>query len=128
MELVSTYQNQRSTGPVSGSAPSSSASSASNNAGNALISVESPSSGDANSAPADAGQKLQAALAKLDIPELNDSNARIELNFNQDTGRVVAKVTDRSNGDVLREIPSKELQHLFSQIREYLGSVVDEEI
>ncbi len=128
MELVSTYQNQRSTGPVSGSAPSSSASSASNNAGNALISVKSPSSGDANSAPADAGQKLQAALAKLDIPELNDSNARIELNFNQDTGRVVAKVTDRSNGDVLREIPSKELQHLFSQIREYLGSVVDEEI
>tara|TARA_R110000868_G_scaffold165328_4_gene398418 strand:- start:34472 stop:34858 length:387 start_codon:yes stop_codon:yes gene_type:complete len=128
MELVSTYQNQRSTGPVSGSAPSSSAPSTSNNAGNALISVKSPSSGDASSAPADAGQKLQAALAKLDIPELNDANARIELNFNQDTGRVVAKVTDRSNGDVLREIPSKELQHLFSQIREYLGSVVDEEI
>lgn len=128
MELVSAYQNQRSTGPVSGSESSSSAPAASSNAGNTLISVTSSASGDTNTAPADAGQRLQAALAKLDIPELNDANSRIELNFNQDTGRVIAKVTDRSNGEILREIPSKELQYLFSQIREYLGSVVDEEI
>ena len=52
----------------------------------------------------------------------------VELNFNQDTGRVVAKITDRASGEILRELPSKELQQLFSQMREYLGSVVDEEI
>ena len=72
--------------------------------------------------------KLQQALANLDIPEIADNDARVELNFNQDTGRVVAKITDRASGEVLRELPSKELQQLFSQMREYLGSVVDTEI
>ncbi len=72
--------------------------------------------------------KLQKALSKLDIPEISNGNARVELNFNQDTGRVVAKITDRASGEVLRELPSKELQQLFSQMREYLGSIVDEKI
>lgn len=72
--------------------------------------------------------KLQQALSQLDIPELSDKNARVELNFNQDTGRVVARITDRTSGEILRELPSKELQQLFAQMREYLGSVVDEQI
>lgn len=72
--------------------------------------------------------KLQKALDSLDIPEISNGDARVELNFNQDTGRVVAKVTDRTSGEVLRELPSKELQQLFSQMREFLGSIVDEEI
>lgn len=123
MEIVSAYQSQKATGLTT-----SSASSTSSNAAGSQISVKSSSKSDSSADQADAGHRLQAALAKLDIPELADSNARIELNFNQETGRVIAKVTDRSNGEVLREIPSKELQHLFSQIREYLGSIVDEEI
>ncbi|RCK30177.1 hypothetical protein TH9_19240 [Thalassospira xiamenensis] len=123
MEIVSAYQNQRSSGSASGSA-----SSAPSNVADRGISAKPLTSGESSSTSVDAGHRLQAALAKLDIPELTDANARIELNFNQDTGRVIAKVTDRSNGEVLREIPSKELQHLFSQIREYLGSIVDEEI
>jgi flagellar protein FlaG len=82
----------------------------------------------AASKPSAVPQELQDALASLDLPDVADGSARVELNFNQDTGRVVAKVTDRISGDVLREIPSKELQQLFSQMREYLGSFVDEEI
>ncbi len=124
MEIVSAYQNQRSAGSVSGSAPT-----ASNNAAGQSVSISAKPSFDTKGpAQADAGHRLQKALSSLDIPELADANARIELNFNQDTGRVIAKVTDRSNGEVLCEIPSKELQHLFSQIREYLGSIIDEEI
>lgn len=82
----------------------------------------------AASKPSAVSQKLQDALANLDLPDVANGSARVELNFNQDTGRVIAKVTDRVSGDVLREIPSKELQQLFSQMREYLGSFVDEEI
>jgi len=78
--------------------------------------------------PSAVPQKMQDALASMDLPDLADGTARVELNFNQDTGRVVAKVTDRTSGEVLRELPSKELQQLFSQMREYLGSFVDEEI
>lgn len=123
MEIVSAYQNHRSAGSVSGSASSAS----SNVPGQSTPSKQLSSGQNASILP-DAGQRLQSALSKLDMPELSDANARIELSFNQDTGRVIAKVTDMSNGEVLREIPSKELQHLFSQIREYLGSIVDEEI
>jgi flagellar protein FlaG len=78
--------------------------------------------------PSAVPQKMQDALASMDLPDLADGTARVELNFNQDTGRVVAKVTDRTSGEVLRELPSKELQQLFSQMRDYLGSFVDEEI
>ena len=80
------------------------------------------------SQPGNQASKLQAALGKLHLPEIANNDARVELNFNQDTGRVVAKITDRASGEVLRELPSKELQQLFSQMREYLGSFVDEEI
>lgn len=78
--------------------------------------------------PSAVPQEMQDALASIDLPDLADGTARVELNFNQDTGRVVARVTDRTSGEVLRELPSKELQQLFSQMREYLGSFVDEEI
>ncbi len=78
-------------------------------------------------APIDATDQLKQAFADLDLPDRSIDNYRVELNFNRDTGRVIAKVTDRSNGEVLREIPSKELQKLFSQIRDYLGTFVNEE-
>lgn len=125
MEIViGAYQSQRSSGSSSGSEVSASL----NTTGQSATIKSAATSSDANHYKADAGARLQQALAKLDIPELSEQNSRIELNFNQDTGRVIAKVTDRFSGEILREIPSKELQNLFAQIREYLGSVVDEEI
>lgn len=123
MELVNTY--------TSGSAPAQSAKlstpAPSAPANNAPVQIDTVS---ARPQKPDNGpaSKLQQALANLDIPEISNNDARVELNFNQDTGRVVAKITDRASGEVLRELPSKELQQLFSQMREYLGSVVDEEI
>ncbi|OSQ39678.1 hypothetical protein TMES_06810 [Thalassospira mesophila] len=80
-----------------------------------------------NIAPIDATDQLKQAFADLDLPERPIDNYRVELNFNRDTGRVIARVTDRTNGEILREIPSKELQNLFSQIRDYLGTFVNEE-
>ena len=123
MELVNTY--------TSGSAPAQSAKlsspAPSANANKAPAQIDLPLAGSQKTDSAQVA-RLQQALANLDIPEIADNDARVELNFNQDTGRVVAKITDRASGEVLRELPSKELQQLFSQMREYLGSVVDEEI
>ena len=67
-------------------------------------------------------QELQKALASLGLPT---DAFRMELSYSQDTGRVVARVLDKDNGNVLREIPSKELQRLFSQMRDFVGAVVD---
>jgi flagellar protein FlaG len=116
MEVVTSFNSSGSSGSYSAPAPKTDT--AATHAAAAKIADK----------PSAVPQKVQDALASLDLPDVADGSARVELNFNQDTGRVVAKVTDRISGDVLREIPSKELQQLFSQMREYLGSFVDEEI
>lgn len=123
MELVSTYSSNNVSVQATKAAPSQSAAVPSINASKQTDLTAAGQQGSVSQA-----SKLQKALANLDIPEIADNNARVELNFNQDTGRVVAKITDRSSGEVLRELPSKELQQLFSQMREYIGSIVDEEI
>ncbi|MDG4718313.1 MULTISPECIES: flagellar protein FlaG [Thalassospira] len=117
MEVVNSYSSSGPSSSYSAPAPKIDTTAASTAA--AVKTADKPSA---------VQQKLQDALASLDLPEVANGSARVELNFNQDTGRVVAKVTDRLSGDILREIPSKELQQLFSQMREYLGSFVDEEI
>lgn len=126
MEIANTVQSQLPTGTKSdvissnsgtSVAPSSTAASAVNHSNSAQYSTP-------KQAPTE--QQLKQAFSDLDLPDMPIDNYRVELNFSRDTGRVIAKVTDRTNGDVLREIPSKELQHLFSNIREYLGTFVDE--
>ena len=67
-------------------------------------------------------QELKKALSNLGLPT---DSFRMELSYSQDTGRVVARVLDKDNGTVLREIPSKELQRLFSQMRDFVGALVD---
>ncbi len=115
-----------STGSAAALGVSSSSQSSANSVAPAPASVSRyQASGDI--APIDATDQLKQAFADLDLPDRSIDNYRVELNFNRDTGRVIAKVTDRSNGEVLREIPSKELQKLFSQIRDYLGTFVNEE-
>ncbi|WP_430470904.1 flagellar protein FlaG [Thalassospira lucentensis] len=121
MELVSTYTSSTTQSSSSSvKAPSAPTSNSPKQLDLAAVRPQTTDNGPAS--------KFQQALANLDIPEIANNDARVELNFNQDTGRVVAKITDRASGEILRELPSKELQQLFSQMREYLGSVVDEEI
>jgi flagellar protein FlaG len=126
MEIANTVQSQIPTGTKSDAissnsgtsvAPSSTAASVVNLSNSAQFSAP-------KQAPIE--QQLKQAFSDLDLPDMPIDNYRVELNFSRDTGRVIAKVTDRTNGEVLREIPSKELQHLFSNIREYLGTFVDE--
>ncbi len=121
MEVVNNYSSSGSSGPIAQPASSAPAVKAHANTAAETSTKQEPKQ---SAVP----KQVQDALASMDLPELANGSARVELNFNQDTGRVVAKVTDRVSGDVLRELPSKELQQLFSQMREYLGSFVDEEI
>ena len=131
MEITQSVSPLHGSGSSStGSAAALGVSSSSQPSANSVASAPAPvsryqASGDI--APIDATDQLKQAFADLDLPDRSIDNYRVELNFNRDTGRVIAKVTDRSNGEVLREIPSKELQKLFSQIRDYLGTFVNEE-
>lgn len=122
MEVVNNYSSTGGSGSAPQAAPSIPAGPAAKSTATEAVTAKPEAK--ASAVP----QRIQDALASIDLPELADGSARVELNFNQDTGRVVAKVTDPVSGDVLRELPSKELQQLFAHMREYLGSFVDEEI
>ena len=99
----------------------------------AAVSVHSPSippdvprpepSEDGRATPPE--RRLIAALRALDLPD-GGGRLRMQLDYSRDTGRVVARVVDEGSGKVLRELPSKELQRLFAQMREHLGNVLDQ--
>ena len=75
-----------------------------------------------------AERRLQSALRALNLLDdpAGSGQSRMELAYNRDTGRVVARIMDKESGELVREIPSKELQRLFAQMRKYLGHVFDE--
>ena len=59
---------------------------------------------------------------------LKQFNKRFELDVNENLGRVIVKVIDRDTDTVIREIPSREMQHLIVRLREALGLLFDMEI
>lgn len=53
---------------------------------------------------------------------------RLKFRVSDEIGRVVVTIIDRSTGDVLKEIPSKEIQRLHDHIREAMGVLFDRKI
>ena len=50
---------------------------------------------------------------------------RINLDIDEATNRVVAKVTDKETGELMRQIPAEELLHNAAGIRELLALSLD---
>lgn len=50
---------------------------------------------------------------------------KIQFNVNQDSGNVVIKVLDLSTNEVIREIPSAEMQRLQARLRKTIGILFD---
>jgi flagellar protein FlaG len=70
---------------------------------------------------------LEASLRELE--ELSQVfNRRLKLVVNNELDRVIVKVVDRETDTVIKELPSKELQRVYSRIREALGLLIDREI
>jgi flagellar protein FlaG len=53
-------------------------------------------------------------------------NRRLSFTLNEKLGQVVVKVIDVDTDKVIREIPPKELQHVYERIREVMGLLFDE--
>lgn len=51
---------------------------------------------------------------------------KLQFNVNKDLGSVVIKVVDSSTNQVLKEIPSEDIQKLKLRIRQTIGSLFDE--
>ena len=55
-------------------------------------------------------------------------NRRLKFSINRDLNQVIVKVIDKETDKVIKELPSRELQHLHLRIREAIGLLIDEEI
>ena len=55
-------------------------------------------------------------------------NKRLKLTVNRRINRVIVKVIDRKTDNVIKEIPSEEIQNMVARIRETIGLLIDEQI
>ncbi|MFO1188008.1 MAG: flagellar protein FlaG [Alphaproteobacteria bacterium] len=72
---------------------------------------------------------LQARLSQAlrDGGTLLDQH-NLELDIDQNTGRTVGRIVSADTGEVLVQIPSKEMLALIARIRDALGPLVDEQV
>lgn len=78
--------------------------------------------------PAVNEQALQHAVADR-VPELKSmSSAKLELDIDQDSGRVVGRVIDQGTGKLIRQIPTEEMLSLIAQTKEMLGTFYDSSV
>lgn len=90
--------------------------------------IEAAKSIAAREVPAVNEQALQRAVADH-VPELNASaGAKLQLDIDQDSGRVVGRVIDQGTGELIRQIPTDEMLSLIAQTKEMLGAFYDNSV
>ncbi len=82
---------------------------------------------------AQVAQNIEQNLAqiKADTQQLEKlseiiNGRRLQFNVNKDLGAVVIKVVDSNTNQVLKEIPSEDIQKLKLRIRQTIGSLFDQ--
>jgi len=53
-------------------------------------------------------------------------NKRLSYSINDELGMVVVKIIDTETDKVIKELPSREIQHLMARLKEAIGLLVDE--
>ena len=71
------------------------------------------------------------AEIKADAQQLQSMSDRVmgrelQFNVNKELGSIVVKVVDPSTNQVVKEIPSEEIQNLKIRIRKAIGIIFDE--
>jgi flagellar protein FlaG len=60
--------------------------------------------------------------------ELKYANRRLQFDINREIDRIIVKVIDSDTGEIIREIPEKEIQNLIAQIKKTIGLLYDKKI
>jgi len=84
--------------------------------GNAAPKVVAQTSSQATPEPSP--QQLKQAVDGINLA-LQPSNSNLEFNIDAGTKRLVVKVVDTATGDVIRQIPSKEILAIAESIGQY---------
>lgn len=77
---------------------------------------------------------LVANLTKENVKDIADTlnsaakslNTKVSFSVHEKTNRIIMKITDVQTGDVVREIPPKEMIRLLEHMHELIGMFVNE--
>ena len=84
---------------------------------------------------AEVSQNIAKSLAdtKADVQELQKLSDmvmghKLQFNVNDELNRVIVKVVDSSTNEVIREIPSEDLQRIQARMKHTIGLLFDETV
>lgn len=90
--------------------------------------IEAAKSIAAREVPAVSEEGLRSAVSDR-VPELKTmAGAKLQLDIDQDSGRVVGRVIDQGTGELIRQIPTEEMLSLIAQTKEMLGAFYDSSV
>jgi flagellar protein FlaG len=70
-------------------------------------------------------EHLYAAAAQLKQVVETASARRLSMDIDQDSEQAFMRVTDLNTGEVIKQIPSKEVMELHARLRDFIGMFID---
>ena len=70
-------------------------------------------------------EHVQSAAAQLKQVIEAASSHRLSLDFDQDSDQTFMRVSDSKTGEVIKQIPSKEILELHARLKDFIGLFVD---
>ena len=74
------------------------------------------------------GELAQKLLQESGIKQADLAKYQVKLDIDDGTGRVVAEIRDRESGDLVTEVPSRELLRQAAMLQEVLGTILDKPV
>ena len=86
------------------------------------------------------GNKSETEEQTVDLPDMQIMaddlqnnlkvlhNVNLQFSVHQASGQVIVAVTDRESGELIREIPSREMLKLSAKLEEMMGLLFDQKI
>ncbi len=71
------------------------------------------------------GKGSEANRAEISAKAIDLGGKSISFNVNKDLNQVVAEITDNDTGEVIREVPSQELQAIAERLQKAAGRLLD---
>jgi uncharacterized FlaG/YvyC family protein len=64
---------------------------------------------------------ILAALKELDLPDLAESNRGLNISYDRETRQSIVQIVDRDSGEVVKQIPGKDVVERARYYRELSG-------
>ena len=74
-------------------------------------------------------EEIEKEIENLNkVSEMLNLNRELAFSIHEKTGRIVVKVMNRDNNEVIRQIPEQKFLDVISKFRDVLGLIVDDEV